>query len=250
MKSMAWWICLVVLAAGEVRAQRNVMEDPSADTALLTWADPSGWQVGLAYERVSRTVARRGVEWDLSADIAEAMIGVSPWPWMLIYAQAGASQWRLEGAMREDADPGAGGVLGAQLNLWQLYEGVQATSWRVTLHLAGQYAYRTTDDDGEGEVEWSEARVVLPLSYHLTFARSFRNYFMAEFQGFHVYVGPAVSQVDGTWTRQGQELDFEETENVGVVGGVDLWLLENLAFGVRVDWFQETSAQLSVRYRF
>ena len=250
MKRSACWICLGMLVAGEALAQRNVMEDPSADRALLTWSDPSGWQVGLSYGRVARTVARGAAEWELSADMIDAMIGVSPWPWLTFYAQAGASQGRLEGVMREDAEPGAGGQAGARINLWQLYEGVQATSWRVTLHLDGHYAYRTTDDDGEGEVEWGEAFMMLPLSYHLTFARSFRNDYMAEFQGVNVYAGPAYSKVDGTWTRQGAEVDFEETDSFGVSGGVDLWLLENLAFGVRVDWFQDTSAQLSVQYRF
>jgi hypothetical protein len=29
-----------------------------------------------------------------------------------------------------------------------------------------------------------------------------------------------------------------------------LWLLENLSFGVRADWFEDTSVQGTVRYRF
>ena len=37
---------------------------------------------------------------------------------------------------------------------------------------------------------------------------------------------------------------------VGVVGGADLWLLENLSFGARAEWFEETSMELAVRYRF
>ena len=46
----------------------------------------------------------------------------------------------------------AGGLLGARLNVWQLNEGVQRTAWRVTLQAAGQYAYRTSEDDGDGDL--------------------------------------------------------------------------------------------------
>ena len=169
---------------------------------------------------------------------------------MLFYGQVGASQARLDGPMREDASAGAGGLLGARVNLWQLYEGVQATAWRVTLQLAGQYAFRTTEDDGEGDVQWGETLVMLPIDYHLSFARSYRNAYVGEFQSFHLYAGPAYSKLDGTWTRGELERDFEETEAFGVVGGGELWLLENLAFGARFDWFEDTTGQLTVRYRF
>lgn len=250
MKKIACWTVMMVLGATVALAQRNVMEDPSADPALLTWSEPGAWQVGLVYEHLSRPVDLDGAEWDLSADIGDVAIGFSPWPWLLLYGQVGASDGRLEGLMREDAEYGAGGLLGARLNVWQLYEGVQKTAWRFTVQLAGQYAYRTTADDGEGDLRWGETLVMVPLDYHLTFARSFRNYYMAEFQSFDLYVGPAYSKLDGTWTQHDLEREFEETQSVGVVGGAELWLLENLSFGVRADWFDSTTLQLTVRYRF
>ena len=104
--------------------------------------------------------------------------------------------------------------------------------------------------DGAGDLRWGEALVMLPLDYHLSFARTFRNDYLNEFQGFHLYVGPAFSKLDGTWTRAGTERDFEEQEAFGVVGGGELWLLDNLAFGARFDWFEGTSGQVTVRYRF
>ena len=250
MKTIACWTMVMALGAAAASAQRNVMEDPSADPALLTWSDPAPWQAGLVYQHLSRPVDLDGVERELSANIGDVAIGVMPWPWLLLYGQAGASDGRLEGLMREDAEFGAGGLLGARVNLWQIYEGVQKTAWRLTLQLAGQYAYRTAADDGEGELEWGETLVMLPLDYHLSFARTFRNYYMAEFQGFNIFIGPAYSKVDGTWTQNELEREFEETQAVGVVGGAELWLLENLAFGARADWFDGTSLQLTVRYRF
>ena len=250
MKKMAIWTVLMMLGATATIAQRNVMEDRSADSALLTWSDPSSWQVGLAYMRLSRPVDLNGAEWDLTGNLIDATIGVSPWPWLLLYGQVGGSQATLDGLLSQEPTIGAGGLLGARLNLWQLYEGVQRTAWRVTLQVAGQYAYRTSEDDGDGDLKWSEALVLLPLNYHLSFARTFRNAYMAEFQSVNVYAGPAFSKLDGTWTRRNVETDFEEKEAVGVVAGVDLWLLENLSFGFRADWFDGTSGQLTVLYRF
>jgi len=250
MKRMVYWVVLLLLGASGALA-KNVEEDRSADVALLTWRDPVSWQFGLVYTHLSRSVDMGNIEDSLRGDLMDVAVGLNPWPWLLLYGQVGASKARLD-ALREEPSNGAGGLLGARVNLWQLYEGVQNTAWRVTLQLAGQYAYRTSNDDGDGDgdIQWSETLVMLPLRYHLTFARTFRNIFMTEFQGVSCYAGPAFSSLDGTWKRREVETDFEETEAFGIVGGVDLWLLDNLAFGARVDWFESTTFQLNVQYRF
>ena len=251
MKKIAGWTMLVALGAATALAQRNVMEDPSADPALLTWSEPDAWQAGVVYTHLARQVDLDGLQPDLKGDIYDGAVGFSPLPWLLLYGQAGASQARLEGSMREDTANGGGGLVGLRLNLWQLFEGEQKTAWRLLLQLAGQYAYRTTSDDGEGELQWSETMFMAPLTYHLSFARTFRNYYMSEFQSLAVYAGPAVSLLDGTWTRNGVERDFEQADEFGLVGGVDFWLLESLGFGLRADWFGDaTSMQAMVRYRF
>jgi len=249
MKKSIYWTLMMALSVSVALADRNVMEDRSADTALLTWRNPTDVEVGLMYTHLSRPVKLGSLDDTLSGDIIDVGVGVSPWPWLLLYGQIGGSQPRLD-SMREDTSFGAGGLLGARVNVWQLYEGVQATSWRLTLQAAGQYEYRTSQDHGDGDLQWGEGLVLLPLNYHLTFARSFRNVYMSEFQSLSLYLGPAWSTVDGTWTRNGQEVDFEEAEAFGAVGGVDLWLLENLSFGIRGDWFESTSMKIRVQYRF
>lgn len=239
-----------MLVATAAFAQRNALDDLSADPALVTWRNPADWQVGLAYAHVSRAVELAGIERDFRGDVADVAIGYSPAPWLLLYGQAGGSQMRLEDFMREDASFGPGGLLGARVNLWQIHEGESVTAWRFTLQLAGQYAYRTAQDDGAGEIQWEDAMVLLPLDYHLWFRRNFRNAYMSEVQSVDVYAGPAFSKLDGTWTRRGAEEDFEEVESFGAVVGAELWLLENLAFGARADWFEGTTGQVTVRYRF
>ena len=250
MKKAIGWGVVVLAVATAASGQRNLREDTSAPASLVTLPDASRWQAGLVYSRVSRQVELDGAEWKLRADVADVFLGFAPVPWLLLYAQGGASEGRLDKAMAEKASAGAGGLLGASLNLWQVHEGAQATAWRFTVQAAGQYAVRRTRDEGSGEIEWSEALVMLPLDYHLTFARTFRNFYMAEFHSLHAYAGPAYSRIDGTWTRGASERDFEGSQDVGVVGGADLWLLENLSFGARVEWFDETSMHVSVRYRF
>ncbi|HRT05859.1 MAG TPA: hypothetical protein P5204_09180 [Kiritimatiellia bacterium] len=250
MNRLVLWTCSLLLAVPAARASLHVEEDASGETALLTWKDPVPWQAGLIYQRLSRPVELDGTERDFKAHVAEAMVGVSPWPWLLLFGQAGASEARLEGSMSASADAGAGGLLGARLNAWQIHQGAHRTAWRLTLQVAGQYAYRTSADDGEGELRWQETLLMLPLDYHLSFARTFRNTYAGEFQSLHVYVGPAYSKLDGTWSRDGLDRDFEEAEAFGAVGGGELWLLENLAFGARFDWFEGTSGQITVRYRF
>lgn len=251
MKTIAWWWLAGLLAVPAVFAERNIREDRTVDPALLTWSEPGAWQAGVVYTHLSRLVDLDGLPQDLKGDIYDGAVGFSPLPWLLLYGQAGASQARLEGSMRADTATGGGGLAGMRINLWQLFEGEQKTAWRLLLQVAGQYAYRTTSDDGEGELQWSETLAMLPLTYHLSFARTFRNYYMSEFQSLAVYAGPAVSLLDGTWTRNGVERDFEQADEFGLVGGVDFWLLESLGFGLRADWFEDaTSMQAVVRYRF
>ena len=250
MKKTACWMLMMALAAPAAWASLNVEEDASGETALLTWRDPVPWQAGLSYMQVSRPVDLEGVEWDLKADVVDAMVGVSPWPWLLLYGHVGAAEAELEKTMAAKGSGGAGGLVGARVNVWQIYEGVENSAWRVTLQLAGEYSHRTSADDGAGELAWDEGLVMLPIDYHLSFARRARNVDAHEFQSLHAYVGPAVSALDGTWTSAGVEQDFSEKESFGVVGGGEMWLLANLAFGARVDWFDGVSGQVTLRYRF
>lgn len=247
MKTLKFALAAVMLGTAAVQAQRP---DAAAPEALLTWRDPARLEVGAIYAHLSREVELAGAEWRLRGEAVDVQLGVSPWPWLLLFGQVGASEARLRGPMHRDGSAGAGGRLGAHLNVWQIYEGVQVSSWRFTVKLAGEYAYRTARDDGAGELRWSEALVALPLDYYLSFSRTYRHLYLSELHGVGIFAGPAFSVVDGTWERRGVRTSFGEAEAAGFVAGADLWLLGNLAFGARVDWFGETSMQLNVRYRF
>ena len=153
MKKTACWMLMLALAAPAAWASLNVEEDASGETALLTWRDPVPWQVGLGYERLARPVKLAGAEMDLKADVVEGMVGVAPWPWLLLYGHVGAAEAELEKTMAAKGSGGAGGLVGARVNVWQIYEGVENSAWRVTLQLAGEYSHRTSADDGAGDLE-------------------------------------------------------------------------------------------------
>jgi len=250
MNKIVGGLLLVLLALPASWARDNSVEDRSADEALLTWANPFPWQVGAAYQNHARPVDLGGAEWKLKGQSVAGEVGVRPWPWLLVYGQVSANEARLAERMRENADPGAGGLLGLKANLWQINEGLARAAWRVRLQLAGYYAYRTSSDAGEGKLSWGEATIMLPLNYHLTLARSARNVFAGEFHSLEIFAGPAFSKLDGTWTVGDWQRDFEESQDYGVVGGANLWLLENLCFGASAAWFDGTSFDLSVTYRF
>lgn len=249
MNRILGWMIVLALTVTSAAAERALLEDLSADSALITWGTPVKIQVGAVYTHLARPVDIGYREDTLRGDIVDACIGVSPWPWLLLYGQVGASDARLD-SLNESSQMGAGGLAGLRINLWQVFEGVQETAWRFTVQAAGEFEYRNSKDSGDGEVEWTEGLLMLPLQYHLSFARSYRNAYMAEFQSLSAYAGPAWSTLDGTWNRNGTKTDFEEQQDVGVVGGVDLWLLENLSFGARADWFDRTSFEVRVRYCF
>ncbi|HOO21069.1 MAG TPA: hypothetical protein PLJ99_06370 [Kiritimatiellia bacterium] len=247
-----WMAGGLVLAAllPAAQGQWEKHEDTSAPVALVTLADASRWQAGLAYAHVSRTVELDARESRLQGDVADIFLGFSVAPWLQLYGQAGVSRARIDDLLNPRPGAGAGGLLGARLDLWQYHAGHPETSWRFTIPLDARIAHRTTDDKGAGEIRWTEILVAMPLDYHLTFAHNSRNFYMSEFHSLRLYAGPAFSDIDGTWEAGGTRRDFEESESLGAVAGAELWLLENVSFGARADWFDSTTLHLTVRYRF
>ncbi|MDD2240918.1 MAG: hypothetical protein PHO14_05640 [Kiritimatiellae bacterium] len=250
---MKQWIAaglILGLCVPVAQGQWEKYEDVTAPDAIVTLSDASRWEAGLAYVHMSRRMNLEGQEYRLRGDAADIFLGFAVTPWLQLYGQVGASQARLDDRVNPRPGAGAGGLIGARLNLWQFDGNPQEKAWKLTLQAAGQLAYRTTDDKGGGDLHWTETMVMVPLDYHLTFEYTSRNLYMTEFHSLHAYAGPAFSTVEGTWEREEIKRDFEESESVGVVAGVELWLFENLAFGARADWFDSTTLHLTARYRF
>ena len=250
MKKAVCWIGVALLGALVCRGQDDARIGAGGSRALFSWHDPNRIQVGIGYARISRGAEVGGIERRLQADVAEAGLGAWALPWLLVHGSAGACQAGFEDAMDEKGSAEFAGRIGLRANLWQVDEGLRESSWRFTAGFAGDYGHFASGDDGEGETSWNEIRVVLPLEYYLSFARTYRQLYLTEVHGMSIYAGPAASWIDGKWKKNGTQRDFEESETFGAVAGAELWLLANLCFGVRLDWFEESTVELNVTYRF
>lgn len=250
MKRLVMWLLVGCSIPLQGWAQGQILEDRTAEEALVIWQDPRPWQARLLYTRLSRPVEMEDEEWRLRTDIVEAEIGVRPWPWLLLFARAGGSEARLDPRMTQDAKPGASGGGGLSLNLWQIHQGATATAWRLTLPLRAEYLHRSTQDSHPGRLRWEEARISLPLTYHLTYARSIRHANSADFQSLTLFGGPVYSTVTGRWSPWGTRHSFSEKESLGIIGGAEFWLVETVAFGACAEWYEHASLLVTARYQF
>lgn len=244
---------LILLTAllGALTATAGAQMGGAGGRAALTTAEPTGLTVGASYTRIERTVKVDDLPADiLQADVIELMLGWQPVDWLLLYVQGGGNDATVENLFSESPGYGAGGEVGLKLNLWQIDDG-PTSGWRFLVKLEGSYAYRVTDeDDLNGKLEWSEFYFGMPFTYSLHFPRSTGIRTWTDFSGLDFFVGPAVSKLDGTWKRNGQERDFEEDDLFGVIGGAELWFLKNVCFGGRATYFGEVGFSAYARYSF
>jgi hypothetical protein len=122
----------------------------------------------------------------------------------------------------------------------------------VTIGLRAEYAWRTGKELDGAKAEWGEAFFFLPLNYHLSYHGTQRSSYSTEAHALDLYVGPACSLLDGDWTPKGGggKIGFREDQAAGIAGGLRIWLLERLAVGGEVEWFDAWTLQGGVEYRF
>ena len=111
------------------------------------------------------------------------------------------------------------------------------------------YRYDMAPDAG-ASLEWFEGFAAMPLYYLLSATRSRRTPDVRDFHAIGAYAGPAVSTIDGRRELGDTKIDFEQSDLAGAVGGIDLWLLSNLRFGGRLEYFGDCAWSLSCEYSF
>ena len=260
MKRWCLWIVAGLMAlppaAGVARAAEervsHLLPDASAPEGLWTWNDPVPWRVAAWVSRVNRPVRMDKADWDWQSDALEAEVEVAPWGWLSFYGRAGAYRGKMEKGSYSAGrtDVGAGGALGAKITLWEISPERDTAAWRFTVGAQGEYAWRSGTESEGPKAKWEEAWFFLPLNYHLTMHITQRSSYATEAHGMDLFVGPACSLLDGTWTEQTVESDFTEHQMVGISGGLRIWLLENLGITGWVDWFDACSYRAGVEYRF
>ena len=224
--------------------------DPSAPSAIVDWEPSSSWSVGLTYAHRMRPVEvdANGPEWTIAGESYDAFVAFS-WNWLELRAFGGATQAHLKEYALKDLDPEAGGGASLAINLWQISP-EEESAWRALLRLEGRGEWRTTSADNGESLEWFEGFAALPLHYTLSTTRSRRNSSIRDFHALGVYIGPAFSVIDGRRELGGTETSFEQSDLYGAVGGVQLWLLRNLEFGGRLEYFGDCTWSLGCTYVF
>lgn len=224
--------------------------DPSAPPALVDWEPSSSWSVGLAYVHRLRPVeADNGPEWTIAGETYDAFISFA-WNWLELRAFGGATQARLKEFSQKDLDPEAGGGASLALNLWQISPDAESCAWRALLRLEGRGEWRTTSNDAGASLEWFEGFAAMPLYYLLSATRSRRTPDVRDFHALGAYVGPAFSVIDGRRELGGTKTSFEQSDLYGAAGGVELWLLRNLRFGGRLEYFGDCTWSIDCTYVF
>ena len=241
----------VAARAGDGGVHSRFAPDASAPEALWAWNDPVPWRAGVEVGRAMRKVKVGGAECDWTGDSAEAFVAVAPWGWMELYGRAGGHRGKMErGAFSEKTGVGAGGALGAKLNLWEIGPEHDTAAWRVTIGLRGEYAWRTGKERKGTKAEWGEAFFFLPVNYHLSFHGTQRSTYATEAHAMDLFVGPACSLLDGDWTENGTKFSFRERQAAGFAGGLRIWLVPNLGIEGSLAWFDGASYLAGVQYRF
>ncbi len=222
------------------------------DDALVATRDPAGFDLWAGYAHVLRPVepSGGGLDWTLKGDVLAGGIDWRPAGFFSAGAFAGASRGRLSETMAENGRLAAGGGAEAAVNLWQVAPEDEHASWEVMVRLEGRGSIWRSDDDGEGELEWTEWYAGLPVRCRLAHSHGVRALGSGDFKSMAFWAGPAVSKVDGTWKRGGLKEDFEESDLVGAIGGLDIWLVDSVKVGGRVEWFGEVGFSVGLTYEF
>ncbi|MBR6023226.1 MAG: hypothetical protein IK066_12505 [Kiritimatiellae bacterium] len=222
---------------------------PDADPALIEWSPSPHWSAGVAYTHRVRPLSRDGGgTWSLSGESYDGVVTYTR-DWWSLFAFAGATQAHLEEYALKDLGMDPGGGAGLRVNLWQIAPAKSGGPWDVTLKLEGRAEWRETSSDRE-TLRWFEGFAAAPVAWRLSSARSGHDTSIHDYHAIGAYAGPALSALDGTREFANAKTSFEHDDLVGGVAGVELWLLRNLRFDGRLEYFGDCSFALSCTYLF
>jgi len=201
--------------------------------------------VGMTYEDI-----KMGVDFDKGPDAIldaaswDVYVGYDVLPWLTVFTTLGASEIDDTDEIDTDAKFKISGGFNAYLWEGDVLEPTYM-SGRFTCKAAFELSRYDSDSD-IGDVSWIDATFAIPLGYE------FFDDYPESSKGINtslaLYIGPAISYVDGTWDTAVGDLDFEGKDMFGFIGGVDLFLSPTVSLGVAFRHFDETSVGGSLRF--
>jgi hypothetical protein len=223
-------------------------------TSLPLWAVPSSSNDPFEYMVRGRDLSKlsiglyaiqseRDISWDdsgitetLKSDRVLGYLGYDILNTVTIYALGGASESKFGNNTESDAEGEYGVGLRANLLSHFIREPTPMEDV-VRVNLGAQYLHSSADT-GSTSVDWNEISVALTLA--LVNHTDGNKFFTPE--SYSIYVGPIYSKLDGD--------DFEADDDVGVIGGTEVFLTDTIILDIEVQHFENTSVAVGINFRF
>ncbi|MBL7114153.1 MAG: hypothetical protein ISS35_00170 [Kiritimatiellae bacterium] len=229
---------LCILATAHV-AQAAPVADSSSDLDYLIKAkDLSKIAIGAYVMGVQRKVDTPvAVEAKMEAVRSMGYLSYHILPWLSIYGAVGAGEYELDAVGTSSGTDGQWGF-GVRANLLDHFiKDPTLLEHRIELRSGANYTSVDTKLGGQSE-EWGEFSASLTL--HLVNDVVGNKELMPSSIG--IYVGPVYSTyLDG---------DVEEDTSVGLTGGLEIVISENVSIGLGVEYFDNATAVGSIDLRF
>ena len=217
--------------------------------AVLNADSLERWSVGIGYENQTREITIAGDPTArLRANTLFASLSYDVLANASIYAglnQATADHVGTVGSLgeRDDIDWFAG----FQLNLWEhMHESTDMFNGRFSLSASVEHANYTAASASGTEAEWDVTVIALPIGF-----QSFTRDVISEHVDSALFFGgPVMSTIDGDITDGATTTPFDESSDLGVLFGVDVFLNENFVVGGQVQFYDDYSYNFSARYHF
>ncbi|MBU1692468.1 MAG: porin family protein [Verrucomicrobia bacterium] len=215
--------------------------------ALLTSGGLDRFSAGLFYQQLRRPIeTETGFEMELQARTYEAVLGLDIMPWLTLYGSAGGSDARFRNISDYGQDRFSWAA-GFNMNIWQWTGYGDMPVWRLNFKTRADVA-RYETETGNLEIKWTDYSVAFPVGYEVVFARSPES--ITELDHLEIFLGPALSYIDGRYQQGGQSYDFEEQNSFGVMGGVSLFITKTLFVGASASYFDRFLIRGGVGYSF
>ncbi len=136
--------------------------------------------------------------------------------------------------------------LGANANLWEIdISSPRQMNGRVSIRANIELAMYDATSKGIN-IDWEEFAFAVPIAYELYNDHK-------HLDGVHslmLFAGPIYSTVEGDVGGAVPEVNFDESENWGLLAGAELFLAENVSLLGQIHYFEQVSGNFSARYHF
>jgi opacity protein-like surface antigen len=186
----------------------------------------------------------RDIEWDNSGIVQKlksnrfyGYLGVDVIDWLTLYATAGMSESAIEDSSYGDFD----GCFGAGFHINFLTHYIREpvlTSDIVRFNFEGNYLHSSADLKYRDSVDWDE----LNASFTIELVNNTTGIKFYSPESISLYVGPIFSALISD--------DFSEDNSFGVIGGIQIFVVDTVAIDIQVQHYGQTSVSGGLNYRF